>query len=270
MNEHLAFLAKRAALILRGLLAGVRLEGHNMRRSPDELLALVTAPVLTLVFLSITLHAGRTDLSPYAVLAPALLALWQMALLTSGETVAAEREDGTLEGLVASPASFVGVITGRILTVTLISLAGFVESWLVAALVFGIVVPVVHPGAFLIAALATAFATAGTAVILSAMFVLSRSARTFQNSLSYPFYVLGGVMVPVAYLPEWLQPVTRLIFLSWSSDLLRDAVTPGPVPDLALRVGIVLLLGLAGFVVGAFLVRRAIRRVRRTGTMAYV
>jgi ABC-2 type transport system permease protein len=258
-----------ALAYVNGFLAGLERELRELRRSPDRLMALVTAPMLTLVFLAIMLHAGRNDLASFAVLAPALLVLWQMALQTSGDTVESERENGSLEALVVAPAPFPAVVIGRITAVTAVSLLGFVESWLVAWAVFGVRVEIHHPSLFLGAVLATGYATAGSAMALAALFVRTRAARAFQNSLTYPFYVLGGVMVPVSYLPDWLEPVTRLVFLSWSSDLMRYAVGPEPVPDVALHLAMILLLGTVGAVVGGVLVRRALAEVRRTGTIGH-
>lgn len=255
---------------LRGVVAGVSRELRELRRSPDQLMALVTAPLLTLVFLAIMLHAGRHDLAPYAVLAPALLVLWQMALQTSGDTVESERENGSLEAVVATPSPLPAVIGGRIAAVTLVSLLGFLESWLVAGLVFGVWVEVFHPAAMVLIVLVTGFATANSALVLAALFVTTRSARTLQNVLTYPFYILGGVIVPVALLPMWIQPLTRVVFLSWSSDLIRDALSPAPIEAMWARLGIVLLLGTVALVIGHLLVKRALDRSRRTGSIGHV
>lgn len=255
--------------LVSGLIAGFVFEVRVLRRSFGELVVLVSAPLMTLVFLAITRQAGRTDLAPYAVLAPALIVLWGTALQISGEIVERERGNGSLEALVATPASFGAVITGRIAAVTLLSLFGFVESWLAAWLAFRVVVQVWHPAAFAATVLVTGLAMAGTASIMSALFVLARSARAFQNSLNYPFYVLGGVMVPVALLPGWLEPISRVVFLSWSADLLRDALAPAGIEHLLPRLGMVLGLGAAGYLLGLVLLRRAVDRLRKTGTMGY-
>jgi ABC-2 type transport system permease protein len=253
----------------RGVSAGFRRELREMQHSPDRLMALVTAPLLTLIFLAIMIHAGKRDLAPFAVLAPALLVLWQMALQTSGDTVESERENGSLEALVAAPTPFPAVIGGRIAAVTLVSMIGFVESWLVAALAFGVVVPIPHPWVFVLAILATGYATAGSAVVLAAVFVRTRAARAFQNSLTYPFYILGGVLVPVTYLPDWIEPVTRLVFLSWASDLIRHALMPAQVPALALHLVAIVGLGTVGVVVGNYLIGRALAQVRTTGELGH-
>lgn len=251
------------------LWAGFRFQLAVLGRSFGDLVALVNAPMMTLVLLAVTRHAGRDDLAPYAVLAPALIVLWSISLFVAGEIITRERENGTLEGLVATPTMLGAVVTGRIIGVVLISLVGFAESWLAAWLVFGVVVPVYEPLVFLVALAATTVAMAGTASVMSALFVLARSARTFQSSLNYPFYVLGGVMVPVSLLPGWVEPFSRLVFLSWSADLLRDALSPAGVPNLLPRLAMVLLLGLAGYALGLVLLRKAVNRLRRTGSLSY-
>lgn len=254
---------------MRSLAAGFVFEMRVLRRSLGEMVVIVTAPLMTLVLLAIVRHAGRNDLAPYAVLAPALIVLWGTALQISGEIVERERGNGTLEGLVASPASFGAVVTGRIAAVTLLSLFGFVESWLTAWLFFGVIVTIWHPVAFAATIVATGLAMAGTASVMAGLFVLARSARAFQNSLTYPFYVLGGTMVPVTLLPNWLEPISRLVFLSWSADLMRESLSEPAIVGLLPRLGVVLGLGFVGYLFGLVVLRRAIDRLRRTGTITY-
>jgi ABC-2 type transport system permease protein len=255
---------------VRALYAGFRLQLRVVRSDADYVLPLATVPLFAITFLAIFREAGRDDLTAYAVMAPVLIALWALALLDSGEIVEGDRWQGVLEPAVAAPASFTVVVLGRVLAVTTIGLLSFAEVWLVARLLFGISIEIVHPIPFLLTLAATAFAVSGTAVIMAAIFVLSRTPRTFQNSLSFPFYVLGGVLVPVSYLPDWLEPVSRVIFLSWSADLLRDSLDEAPVDDFAARLGAVVLLGAVGFAVGYALLARILRRARSHGTLDLV
>lgn len=240
-----------------------------MRGTPDWFLALFTAPLLTAVFVTIFVHADRGDLTGYGVLAPALMSLWAMSLQTAGELISRERENGSLEALLAAPAPFGAVLLGRISAVTVISMVAFAQSWLVGWALTGTAVPVPHPALFLVTVVATTVAMTGWAGVMACVFVLARSARTFQNSLSYPFFVLGGVIVPVALLPDGLSLPARAVFLSWSSDLLRDALDPAPVHAPLLRLGIVLALGGVGYLLSHALLARTLRRVRRTGSLAH-
>lgn len=250
---------------MRTFAAAYRLQLQVIRSDPDFLMPLVTVPLFTIVFLAIVRHAGRADLTEYALLAPVLIALWQLSLTVAGEIVADDRWLGILEPAIAAPASFATAVIGRVFAVTSVALLAFAEVWAVGAGIFRVSIEFHHPAAFGLGLAATALAMSGTALIMAALFVVTRSARTFQNSLSYPFYVLGGVLVPVTFLPDWIEPVSKAIFLSWSADLLRDSLAPAPVGDLAFRVGMILALGAVGFLVGRIVLERIVRRVRRTG-----
>jgi ABC-2 type transport system permease protein len=253
----------------RLLSAGCRYQLAVVRAAPSELTWLFVAPLYTVIFLTIVRHSGRTDLTAYAVLGPAAMAIVGMAILSAGEFIDRDRWDGILELELLAPASFPLVLLGRILAVVSVGLVAVAEAWLVAGLGFGEWVEIHHPVVFLVTLLLTVAATAGTATALSAIFVLARSARTFQNSLSFPLFVLGGAVVPVSYLPEWIRPVARLVYLSWATDLLRESTGSGPVEHVLWRWGAIVVLGLAGLVVGMRLVNRVEFRLRMTGTAGF-
>lgn len=254
---------------LRTALAGARLQLQLVRRDIGDLMDLALTPLFAVIFLAIVQHAERPDLLGHAILAPVLIALWSKALYVSGEIIEKDRVAGTLEPTVAAPGLVHAALLGRIAAVSAFSLFALASTWLVAWLVFGLAVPIHHPLAFAAAFGATLVATAGTSVVMSAVFVLARSARTFQNSLSYPFYVLGGILVPVALLPAWVQPLSRLVYLSWAADLLRDTLATDPVTAFWPRLAVILLLGAVGFGLGRYLLDRILRRVRVLGTITY-
>lgn len=256
---------------MRTFTAAFRLQLQVIRSDPDYVMPLVvTVPLFTVIFLAIVRNAGRDDLTAFAVLAPVLISLWALSLYVSGEIVDGDRWHGVLESVVASPASFPVVLLARVTAVTTVALIAFGEAWLVAFLAFGVAVPIHHPGAFAATLAATVFATSGAGVIMASLFVVGRSVRNFQNALTYPFYVLGGVLVPVAVLPDWIEPVSRAVFLSWSADLLRDSLRAAPVDDPTARLAVVLALGIVNFGVGYVVMHRMLRRIRRTGTIGFV
>ncbi|MEU8461256.1 ABC transporter permease [Streptomyces sp. NPDC029003] len=252
---------------MRLFATAVRFQLRMARRSPHTVQVCLTAPLLTVVLLAVSDSSGRGDLSGFAVVAPTLMSLWLLALYTAGELISEERTQGTLEGLVAAPARLGVVVMGRLCAVTAVGLFAFAESWLTAGLVFGRWIAFPHPLVTAACVLATGLATAGTASVLSSLFVLMPSARIVQNTLSYPFYLLGGVLVPVSYLPQWLRPAARPVFLSWSSDLLRDSLAAPPVDSPLLRLAAIVLLGAAGAALGTVLLGRVLTTVRRQGTL---
>jgi ABC-2 type transport system permease protein len=253
---------------MRAFLAGFRVELRIVRAHPDSLIPLFTAPLFTIIFLTIVRNGGREDLQPDALMAPVLMTLWWFALFQGGTMVTEDRWQAVLEPVLAAPGSLGVVLLGRIGALMCIGLIGFFEVWAIGKLVFDVSIPFEHPFALALTLLATAFAMAGTAVAFAALFVLTRNAYTFANSASFPFYLLGGVFVPVAFLPDWLRPVSSAIFMSWSADLLRASVKPQPIDALWFRLAMVVVIGALSFGVGRLVLHYVLRRMRVTGDLA--
>jgi ABC-2 type transport system permease protein len=251
---------------VRGFTAGFRLQLSFYRQYPDMLIPLLTAPLFTVIFTMVLRHGGRADIGAYAVVAPYFMSLWWFAIFQGGWVITTERREGTIDYLVAAPAGFGPVVLGRIATMMIVGLAAFGEVWLVG-LVLGIDVTVYHPLIFVVTLLLTAFAMTTTALLLANLFVLARSAATFSNSLSYPFYVLSGILVPISLLPGWLRPVSVVIFMSWSARSLRDSLTAAPAHGAAVNLAMIFILGCVTLVVGSALLNRILHHVRTTGEL---
>ena len=254
---------------MRALWTGYRHQLRTFRAYPDALFPLFMTPFLALIFLMILDHAGRSDLSGYAIVAPVFIGLWWVSLMAAGGVISWDRWQGTLELMVAAPALLPLVVFGRILAVATVGLFAFVEVWVIAKLLYGVDFTIHHPLEFVVTLIASAMAMAATGLSMSALFVLARNAVTFLNSGSYPFFVLGGVLVPASFLPDWLEPLSSAVFLSWSADLLRASLAPGPVEGFGYRVAMVLALGAAALVVGSSLMTYFLLKVRRRGELSY-
>jgi ABC-2 type transport system permease protein len=253
---------------MRPFLAGMRLEAWIVRASPDTLIPFFTAPLFTIIFLTIVRHGGRHDLQPDALMAPVLMTLWWFALFHGGNLVTGDRWQGMLEWILAAPASLAVVVLGRIASIMAFGSLGFFEVWAVGRLAFGVHVAFAHPLALALTLLVTLFAMAATSTLIAGLFVLTRNAFTFANSASFPFYVLGGVFVPVAILPGWIQPVTKIVFMSWSADLLRASLKPGVIHDEWGRFGAVLAISVVTFLLGRVVLAYVLRRMRTSGELA--
>jgi ABC-2 type transport system permease protein len=253
---------------MRGFRAGSRLEFRIVRANPDALIPLVTAPLFAIIFLTIVRNSGRHDLEADALMAPVLMTLWWLALQHAGAMISGDRWQALLEPAIASPTGLAGVLLGRISFLMVMGLFSFVEVWAVGVLMFGVNLSFEHPLALSLTLAASAFATAGTAVAFAGLFVLTRNAHMFANPLSYPFYVLGGVLVPVSLLPSWIQPLSSWIYMSWSADLLRASFRAQPVDGLGYRIGMVVVIGAASFAVGRSVLAVVLHRMRIRGDTA--
>ena len=62
--------------------------------------------------------------------------------------------------------------------------------------------------------------------------------------------------------------MSDLLFLSWSADLLRDTLQPGPIDNVLPRLAAILVLGGAAGLVGYVWIGRMIERMRIEGTVS--
>lgn len=253
---------------MHGYLAGLRLEARLIRAHPDSLIPLVTAPLFTIIFLAIVRESGRHDLQADALMAPVLMSLWWVALQHGGNIITGDRWQDLLQSIISTPTSLASLLLGRITTVMLLGLVSFFEVWAIGELMFGVSLPFEHPLELALILLCTAFATAGASVAFASLFVMTRNAYTFTNSAGFPLYLLSGVFVPVAVLPGWIHPISTVIFMSWSADLLRAAVRPGGIDDFWLRLGMVVFLGCVSFLLGRLVLDYVLRKMRTTGELA--
>jgi ABC-2 type transport system permease protein len=224
-------------------------------------------PLLTLVSVAVLTQSGRMEYLHYGLVAAVLMTIGQMGNFVASEIVFQERHGQTLELVVASPSPYVLVLLARILVLSVGGLVGAAESWLIARVVFGLQLTIEHPLLLASTLLATSLATAGTALLTAALFSLGRQVRTFQNAINGPLYLLGGVLVPVAYLPDWLRPLSPFVFFSWAADLLRAAFVSGAPLGVSQGLSMIVLLGTLAGGLGAWILRRMLDNLRRSGTL---
>jgi ABC-2 type transport system permease protein len=255
--------------VIRLWLAAFEMQARTIRASNEYLRHLFEVPIFTVIFLSIIVYSGRKDLAAFGVVGPALMGLWGSALFVSGEIISMDKRSGTIDNIVATPAPLAAIVWGRVLACTTLGLIGFVESWLVANLLFDVDLAIHHVGWFVVGFTVTALAISGTSLLMAALFVKWREVRTVQMGFTYPFLVLGGVAVPVSYLPEWVRPLTRVVFLSWSADLLRGALSPEAISQPVLHLFAIVVLGTVALAIGWKLIDVMTDRVRADGTLSY-
>lgn len=254
-------------MIAQVMMGAVRAQARLTRQNVEDLRPILTMPLVALISLAVLVHAGKSELAPYGLVAAVLMTAGQMGNFVASEIVFQERNEQTLELAVASPAPYFFVLLARVLVLTTLGLVGALESWLIARLVFGLYIPLYHP---LLAASTLVFASiaaAGTALLTTSLFALGTQVRTFQNAINGPLYLLGGVLVPVSYLPTWLQPLSPLVFFSWAGELLRAALAPEPPSGVATGLLAILALGIGTGLLAMLFLRRMLDTLRRQGTL---
>lgn len=252
------------------LLAGLRFQFWQLRRDFDSLQTFVLTPLFTIIFGGIVLSTGHRALLPGAVLGAALLGMWTFCLSAGGSVLEQERWSGTFEALVSTPARLRLVVLGRVTWVIMLALLAVPEAWLVALIIFHQAIRISHVGLFVLAIALTALGLHATAMLFGSLFVLAREGLIFQNALAYPIYLLGGLAFPVTVLPGWLQVISRILYLTWGSDLLRRSLVPAAVTSAGSKLAWLAVTAVLVSVIGQLLFGAVLRRARVQGTLNLV
>jgi ABC-2 type transport system permease protein len=246
------------------VLAGLRVQLLISLRRLDDLQLLALVPFSAVLYLTMLAQTGRRDLAVVGVLASYVTSVWSLALLSGGDLIDEERYTGTFAPLLVTPVSVARAMLGRVLAISLLGLVGLVEAGVVAVLFFSIDLGIDRPWLLAGTVVLLSVAMAGATYLFGAVFLLTFNARPWQNAMTYPAYVLGGVLAPLRAWPIWIRVPGRLFFLSWVMDLFAVATgrSAGAVLLPALAAA-----GLAGlmWVLALAMLRFAIRRVQETG-----
>lgn len=191
-------------------------------------------------------------------LVPGLLSLTILFGTSSMEAIVIvlERRIGSLERLLLAPLRLPALLAGKLLggmafglTVTLVvllvSLAVFGADgtdWLMLSL------------ALLLSA--TAFSALGAYVSVAVREVFE--AQTLANFIRFPMMFLGGVFVPLASMPAWLQVLARFLPLTYSVEGLRAALFGGSWSTAAIDLGALAAFSLIFFILAVITLARRI------------
>jgi ABC-2 type transport system permease protein len=226
--------------VTRAFFTGFRIHFLQLLRSPFDLVAILIWPI---VFASIAYYLIGVDANTQvlftASLGAALMMMWSQVIVGSGFALDMQRNQGTLELLVAAPVPLVVVIAPIMIASAAFGLYALLLTLVWGRFAFGIPIAIDQPAAFAAAALSAIVAMGLLGLIAASLFVLTRAAAYLGVALQYPVYIASGLIIPLAILPAWLGPVTWVLAPTWGFRGLSHAAAGG---DAWTDVGMCLLL----------------------------
>jgi ABC-2 type transport system permease protein len=168
--------------------------------------------------------------------------------LVSAATMIREKERGTVEQLLMTPASALQVVTAKILPlfVLLMGMVGLVL--LVARLVFH--VPFRGSLLLLLAAGACCVLTGiGLGTFISTFARSANQTQLISFFVNPPLAILSGALTPIEAMPKWVQPWTLLNPIAHFATIARSVLVKGSGLEVVYP-HLLALAGLAGLLVG--------------------
>jgi len=180
----------------------------------------------------------------FQFMAPGIMAMVVMMSVMTGlaASIAREREDGTLDGVLVSPINRLSIILGKAFSQTARGLLQAAIILVLATLLFGVVI---HGNLLLVVLLLIlgVFSFVGVGVLISALAQRQETAMTIMMTIQFPMLFLSGVLFPVQQMPEWVQAISKAVPLTYATQALRQVMTLG----VGIQEVIVPILILVGF-----------------------
>jgi ABC-2 type transport system permease protein len=239
----------------------------NLTMSSFFILVSVLQPLIFATIAFYMFKAGASDRSLlYVALGAGLMGIWSSTLFGSGGLIQWERWQGTLEILMAAPVPFVLVLLPATLANAAIGIYSLSATILWGKLFFSIPLELAEPFLFAIAIPTAILGLGLMGLMLASTFILYRNANALSNLLEYPVWLVTGLLVPVALLPDWAAPISWVLAPTWGMKAIRTAALGGgdPLPNILMTVA----LGIVYLVVGAVMLGHFERLARQRATLA--
>ncbi len=200
--------------------------------------------------LTITTQPVQTqNITDAAYFVPSILAMALMQLgIFAAIPLVAQREKQILKRLGATPLSRSTLVGSNVFTRLLIALVQTVIIISIGAVLFGVSVLEPLAVAALVVLGAVTFVSIG--YVIASWARTEDSANTLASVVQFPLMFLSGIFFPIAFMPQWLQPVAAFLPLTYLGDALRQTMVGGA----AYAPLYVDVLVLAGWLIVTFLI----------------
>jgi len=207
----------------------------------------------------------RVELRPAFLYNPGLVNTWFIVTgvlgtliilngsLVAGATMIKEKEHGTVEQLLMTPASALEVVAAKILPLFVLLMGMVTLGLVVVRLVFGL--PFRGSLALLVAACAgCVLAGIGIGTMISTFARSANQTQLIGFFVNPPLALLSGGLTPIEAMPEWIQPWTLLNPIAHFAVIARGVLVKGVGLDV-LYPHVLALLAFAVVLVGVSVVR---------------
>jgi ABC-2 type transport system permease protein len=204
----------------------------------------------------------------FVVVGSGLTGLWSSLLFISGNSINAERWQGTLESLVGMPTPFDVIVFGKNLANVVQSLLSMIVAYLLAALFFGYSLHIDQPLMFVVSLFLSVFAFISFGLTIAPIFVMYREVQQWQNAMEYPVYILAGFLFPILLLPGWTTPISYLLPPYWAAVALHGtSTTNAPIEQTLIAWGLMIVFSIIDLFIASRLFKIMLYKARVDATL---
>ncbi len=205
----------------------------------------------------------------YIIVGNAMQSIAYVAVFAVTNITGEEKESGTLPAVLVTPANRFAMFVGKAMFQVLNSMATVAVAFFYAIVVFGLDFSSVDLLTLAVVIVVTCFATVGFGLMLSSMGFYLRTTMVLANIFLFMGLLFCGVNFPVSDLPEFLQPISYAIPMTYGTDAARMAVEGASLTDPAIMslLGSELMVAAVAVLIGYAIMLAFERLARRKGTL---
>jgi ABC-2 type transport system permease protein len=214
------------------------------------------------------LEAYGGDYFSFVVIGLAFTGFLGLSLSTFAHSIREGQMMGTLEIMLLSPTRLSAILLSSSLWAYLLTTLRVVVYLLLGAFVFGASFNQVNAATALLVMILSIASFSGIGILSAALVLLVKRGDPVAWLFGSASSLLAGVYYPISVLPDWLEPLSRILPLTYALDAMRLAMLQGySLYDL--RFDILILLGFTVILTPmAFLIfRRALKRAKKEGSL---
>lgn len=236
-------------------------------RNPFFLWIVICTPLIYATMAYFLFRGGTegTQLVAAAV-GTGMMGIWSLTTTAAAAALQFRRRIGILELLVAAPLPFWAVLAPITIAISALGIYSLAASLIYTRFLYGVSLGIQDWLAFCVSACAAILAIGMLGFMLGSAFVRFRAAWAVGNLFEFPVWTICGLLIPIAVLPAWIEPVSWVFAPTWGMNALRESAlgTGSPWGD----VGMCVVLSVAYCALGAGLLRYFLRSARRRGTLS--
>lgn len=209
---------------------------------------------------------GNAQIDYFSYMAIGMMAVISLfAGLQTGMSLSWDRRLGYLNKLLVSPISRGSIIVSKVLGGTVKALVQSLIILLIA-LPFGLKLEIAGLWQVLVALLGLVLFAIGIGTLMISITLKAKSwetQMTVMNLLNLPLMFASNVLVPLAMMPDWLQVVAKFNPLTYTADILRQALlmgTEASTSAILKDLGILTLTAAILLTVGVFVAGKTLRK----------
>lgn len=176
-----------------------------------------------------------------------------------------DKWDGTLPLVLATPASRLPLFIGRAMIHVFDGMLSVAVSFFFAAFIFRVDFGQANWLALILTVFVTALTMAGFGLLIGGLSFYFREPLIFANIFLFTLLIFCGINFPVQDLPQFIQPVSYAIPLTYGVSAARSAIAGASFFEISSFLGPQLLVGSVAIALGYVFFRSFENVARKTG-----